>query len=144
MPVRDSLKFIALLKEKAPHLRLADIKQILATMSEEDISRIADGEEPLEVADVRSHEGLRDFELRTKSPGKRQKVVRVTFDGETAEQSRSPIIKTGQAAIPRPTDEWVTINVSDGVEIRINRTTLSKRHQEQIRIAGKLITSMLD
>jgi hypothetical protein len=42
------------------------------------------------------------------------------------------------------TDDWTTITVADGVEIRVNRAMLSKKQQEQIRTAGKLITSMLD
>ncbi|HHZ94020.1 MAG TPA: hypothetical protein EYN67_00305 [Flavobacteriales bacterium] len=143
--VRDKLKFVALLKEKAPHLKLADIKRILDTMIEEDISRIADGDEPLEVADIRSADGMRDFEMRTRSPGKRQKIVKVAFDGHAAKQSTDrPAGKPRAERKAGQTDDWTTITVADGVELRVNRAMLSKKQQEQIRTAGKLITSMLD
>ena len=143
--VSDKLKFVALLKEKVPYLKLAELKRILDTMIEEDISRIADGEEPLEVADIRSADGIRDFEMRTRSPGKRQKIVKVVFDGHAAKQSTDrPTGKTRVERKTEQTDDWTTITVADGVEIRVNRAMLSKKQQEQIRAAGKLITSMLD
>ena len=142
--VRDKLLFIVKVQEHVSSLRLAEFKEIIDRTPDDDIARVADGKEPLEVADVRTAEGVREFEIRAKAGNRRQKVVAVTLDGSdpmTSGRSRTRVSRRRDVPEER-LDEWKVIKLDKDVELRI-RGEHSSGKLKQLKLLGQLVKSIL-
>lgn len=143
--VRDKLLFIVKVQEHVSSLRLADIKEIIEGTPDNDIARVADGKEPLEVADIRTAEGVREFEIRAKTGNRHQKVVAVTLDASepvTSGRSKTRFSKRRQA--PEMAEEkWKTINLGKDVELRV-RGEHSSSKLKQLKLLGQLVKSIME
>jgi len=142
--VRDKLLFIVKVQEHVPNLRLADFKEIIDRTPDNDIARVADGEEPLEIADVRTAEGVREFEIRAKTGNRRQKVVAVTLDApEPVTSGRSSArFSKGRQAPEKSSDDWKVIKLYKDVELRV-RGEYSARQRQQLKSLGNIVKSIL-
>lgn len=142
--VRDKLLFIVKVQEHVANLRLADFKEIIEGTPDNDIARIADGKEPLEVADVRTAEGVREFEIKAMTGNRRQKVVAVTLDGTESVASyrpRTKFSKRREAHEEHP-DNWKLIRLDKDVELRI-RGEYSVKQRQQLKLLGEIVKSIL-
>lgn len=138
--VRDKLLFIRRIQEKIPNLRLADFRTIIEQTPDQDLARVADGKEPLEIADVRGADGIRDLEIRAKTGNRHQKVVAVRFDQE-------PLVSSTQFSRRPPPDRedpdsWKTIKFGKNAELRI-RAEHSASKWKQLKLLGELAKSIL-
>ena len=147
--VRDKLLFIGKVQELASNLTLAEIKEIIESVSDNDIARVADGKEPLEVADIRRAEGIRDFAMYTMSANRRQKVVAVSLDGMDSGEAKDSVsdyvrrVREDVEATPRPPkEEWKTIRLTNDVELRV-RGEFSPKQREQLKLLGQFVKSIL-
>jgi hypothetical protein len=142
--VRDKLLFIVKVQEHVTSLRLADFREIIEVTPDRDIARVADGIEPLEVADIRTTEGAREFEIKAKTGNRRKKVVAVTLDGsEPTASGRSDIrFSRRRSASEKQPDEWKVIKLDKDVELRV-RGEHSSSKLKQLKLLGQLVKSIL-
>lgn len=142
--VRDKLLFIVKVQEHVSSLRLADFKEIIEGTSDNDIARVADGKEPLEIADMRTAEGVREFEIKAKVGNKRQKVVAVTLGGSESAASNRPSVRFSKKprAPEERVDDWKVVKLDKDVELRV-RGEYSSSKLKQLKLLGQLVKSIL-
>jgi len=142
--VLDKLMFVRKVRDTNSNLGLADFRAIIEATPDDDIARVADGKEPLEIADVRTAEGVREFEIRAKTGNRRQKVVAVTLEGPVPKApgrqrpkfSKKPIVP-GETR-----DNWKTIKLGKDVELRLRGEYPSSK-LKQLKLLGELVKSIL-
>lgn len=147
----DRLRVVELLKERAPTLRLSEVKEILASLGDEMTARVAGREEPLDIVDVRSDStGNRSvFMGSVVTPGKRSSEVHaVQMSRPPAPEPRTArdyidAVKDSFREHSRKGRSWTTIRLADDVELRV-RKRLSEGQREQLALLGKLIGSIVD
>lgn len=140
--VLDKLLFVKKVQGTTPNLGLADFRAIIEATADNDIARVADGMEPLEIADVRTAEGARDFEIRAKIGNRHQKVVAVTLEGPQAKKSKIRYSRRRTEPSVEKLDDWKIIKLGKDVELRL-RGEYSSSKLKQLKLFGELVKSIL-
>jgi hypothetical protein len=142
--VRDKLVFYAMLRQMAEYLTLPEVKKILESIPESMIGRVADGDEPLEIGDMRSTEGFRDFKVRSKKGNNDQNVIAVTLEGskEKIVQSNDLFGHSRLKGQSESVDDWKRIILHEDIELRV-RGNIADNKLHQLKLLGELVQSIL-
>jgi len=154
----NKLLFITKLMENKLNLSVKQIKKILADVSEEELARLADGSEPLEIG-VPSFDqsGMPIYEtLSGKTYAEDDPALGRVIQTSLSKKSTKHIVKDSasdyldgvfrdkimKSSVPQAPASWQTIHLGPDLEIR-HKMSLTQDQKRQLKLTGELLRLML-